>query len=96
MARDIILREVPGYGWLPIIVNQETGNEEYRGEFRDTTGIALEYAERALDEREILDAPKPKKKKKKKKRKRSCIPMLKKQLDRIGDKYDSQNIPESK
>jgi len=85
MARDIILREVPSRGWLPIIVNQETGKEEYRGEFRDTTGIALEHAERALDELEIHDA-----------QSRNTGYKVQEKLDGMRCVYDSQNIPEGK
>jgi hypothetical protein len=36
---DLIIREVPGRGWLPII--EVDGKETYRGEFKKTPALAL-------------------------------------------------------
>lgn len=43
---DIIIRKVPNYGWLPIIMID--GKEQYRGEFRKTAEVALQYAQTML------------------------------------------------
>lgn len=39
---DIIIRQVPNYGYLPIITVD--GVEKYRGEFQKTAQLALERA----------------------------------------------------
>jgi len=41
MKHDLIIRTVPGYGYLPIIVDYENDNELYRGEFQKTASQAL-------------------------------------------------------
>lgn len=37
--KDYVIREVPGYGYLPIV--QVDGVEVYRGEFKETANFAL-------------------------------------------------------
>ena len=40
---DIVLRAVPGYGWLPLALDPD-GRERYRGEFRPDPAAALAAA----------------------------------------------------
>ena len=51
--KDFIIRQVDGYGWLPIII--QDGKEVYRGEFQQTPILAmckaLDFSERLEDER---------------------------------------------
>ena len=44
---DIIIRIVPGYGFLPIITKD--GKELYRGEFTQSAELALSKAEVMLE-----------------------------------------------
>lgn len=44
---DIIIRQVPDYGYLPIITVD--GEEKYRGEFQKTAQLALEKALAMID-----------------------------------------------
>ena len=37
--KDFIIRQVDGYGWLPIII--QDGKEVYRGEFQSTPILAM-------------------------------------------------------
>ena len=41
MVYDLIVRRVEGFGYLPIIKN-ENGEEIYRGEFKETAEEALQ------------------------------------------------------
>lgn len=50
---DIILREVKGYGWLPLI--EKNGKEIYRGEFHSQPLYALDAAEEWLDGQEATN-----------------------------------------
>ena len=43
---DLIIRIVEGYGYLPIV--EVDGKEVYRGEYRETSGEALERCEARL------------------------------------------------
>ena len=44
MTRELIIRHVPGYGYLPIVrdVDLETGRQQeiYRGDFRKSANLA--------------------------------------------------------
>jgi len=46
---DMIIRMVEGYGFLPIIVDAD-GCELYRGEFQDSSQMALVKIEARLEE----------------------------------------------
>lgn len=44
-ALDLIIRSVPGYGYLPIIVDSD-GKELYRGEYHRNIADAVERIEK--------------------------------------------------
>ena len=51
MVMDIIIRKVKGYGYLPMLRDEE-GNLLYRGEFQTTPSIALK---RCLDRMDMIE-----------------------------------------
>ena len=50
---DIIIREVKGYGWLPML-KDEDGKETYRGEYQPTPEVAMKRCIKRLDESESI------------------------------------------
>lgn len=50
---DLIIRHVPGYGYLPLI--EIDGKEVYRGEMWPTAGEALYVLEQRADQHSYLD-----------------------------------------
>lgn len=61
MTRELIIRHVPGYGYLPIVrdVDLETGRQQeiYRGDFRKSAILAAYAGERFMPQKEVSPCP---------------------------------------